>query len=217
MIENIKFIEMVKSYHYWNKLPHFQPANGIFFVTIKLKGSIPAFKLKELSNLIESKNNHGKSNSNKLNAELYFSLYDDILDSSKYGPVYLKDEAIAGIVAGSIKYLQNNDYNLICYTIMPNHVHLIINKINRPLFTIMKSLKGYTGYEANRHLNRRGAFWQREYHDRVIRSQNELYNKIDYTLNNPVKAKLVKNWKEWKYTYLNKNYDGGSIFNRTFH
>jgi len=208
---------MVKSYYYWNKLPHFQPADGTFFITFRLKGSIPAFKLKELSDFIDSQNYPGQSHANEQSSELYFRLYDDILDSLKYGPVYLKDEAIASIVEGSIEYLQSKDYNLICYTIMPNHVHMIINKINRPLFRIMKSLKGYTGYEANRHLNRRGAFWQKEYHDRVIRNQNELYNKIDYTLNNPVKAKLVKNWKEWKFSYINKDYDGGSIFNRTFH
>jgi len=208
---------MVKSYFYLNKLPHFQPADGTFFVTFRLKGSIPAFKLKKLSDLKKSRPDCGNKNENELNPELYFSLYDDILDSLKYGPVYLKDEAIAGIVTDSIEYLQNKDYKLICYTIMPNHVHMIIDRIKRPLFDIMKSLKGYTGYQANRYLNRTGAFWQKEYHDRVIRSENELYNKIEYTLYNPVKAKLVKNWKEWKFSYLNKNYDGGSIFNRTFY
>ena len=208
---------MVKSYHYWNRLPHFQPANGIFFITFRLKGSIPVFKLNELSNLKQSKFHPGNSNANELNAKLYFNLYDDILNSSKYGPVFLKDEVVARIVAGSIEYLHNNDYNLICYTIMPNHVHMIIDKIKKPLFKIMQSLKGYTGYQASRYLNRMGAFWQKEYFDRVIRCQDELYNKINYTLNNPVKAKLVKNWKDWKFSFLNKNYNGGSILNRTGH
>jgi len=216
MIENIKLIEMVQSYYYWNKLPHFQPADGTFFITFRLKGSIPSFKLKELSDLRESEKNPGGGNAKELDSELYFSLYDDILDSAKYGPVYLKDEAVASIVAGSIEHLQHNDYKLICYTIMPNHVHMIIDKIKRPLFDIMQSLKGYTGYKANRQLNRTGSFWQKEYHDRVIRSENEFYNKIDYTMNNPVKAKFVKNWKEWKFSYLNKHYDGGSTFSRTF-
>ena len=68
MIENTKFITMVKSYYYWNKLPHFQPADGTFFITFRLKGSIPVFKLNEISDLKQQGNDPGKSNTNELNA-----------------------------------------------------------------------------------------------------------------------------------------------------
>jgi hypothetical protein len=40
----------------------------------------------------------------------------------------------------------------------------------------------------------------------MVRDRNELGNIIDYILNNPVKAKLVNNWKEWNYTYIDENY-----------
>ncbi len=79
----------------------------------------------------------------------------------------------------------------------------------------MHSLKRYTGYRANRILNREGSFWQREYTDRLIRDEEDLAYHIHYTLQNPVKANLVKHWKEWPYLYLNKKYEVGPVSNRT--
>jgi hypothetical protein len=40
-------------------------------------------------------------------------------------------------------------------------------------------------------------FWQPESLDRIIRDRNDLAEKINYTLNNPVKAGLVKTANEW--------------------
>jgi hypothetical protein len=35
----------------------------------------------------------------------------------------------------------------------------------------------------------------------VIRDEEELENVIFYTLNNPVKAKLISAWEDWPYSY----------------
>jgi len=44
--------------------------------------------------------------------------------------------------------------------------------------------------------NRKGSLWQKESFDVTIRNENHLYRTINYTLNNPVKAGLIKNWKD---------------------
>lgn len=49
-------------------------------------------------------------------------------------------------------------------------------------------------------------FWQPESFDRLIRDANDLDQKIKYVLNNPVKAGLVKHWKDWLYSYCDKNF-----------
>ena len=66
----------------------------------------------------------------------------------------------------------------------------------------LKKLKGVSAYECNKLLNRRGAFWQHESYDHVIRHEAELEQTIWYILNNPVKAGLCKNWRDWKWTYV---------------
>lgn len=45
--------------------------------------------------------------------------------------------------------------------------------------------------------NRKGALWQKESFDKTIRDDKHLYRAIEYTLNNPVVAGLVKNREDW--------------------
>ncbi len=67
----------------------------------------------------------------------------------------------------------------------------------------MRLLKGRTGYACAKLLGRKGAFWQHESYDHVVRNENEFMRILEYIANNPVKAGLVKNWQDWAYTYIN--------------
>ena len=68
-----------------------------------------------------------------------------------------------------------------------------------PLSTIMHSLKSYTANEANKILERDGAFWQRESYDHWVRDVAELSRIAEYISHNPVAAKIVKNAWDWPY------------------
>jgi putative transposase len=77
---------------------------------------------------------------------------------------------------------------------MPNHVHLVINP-KRKLPEIMCWVKKATAYRANQILGRGGqAFWQREYYDRWIRTEEEYVNTVRYVEENPMSAGL-ENWR----------------------
>jgi putative transposase len=69
------------------------------------------------------------------------------------------------------------------------------------LSVIMQSLKGYTARKCNIELGRRGSFWQHESFDHVIDDEGEFDRTIRYVLNNPVKAGLAKDWREWPWSY----------------
>jgi putative transposase len=86
---------------------------------------------------------------------------------------------------------------------MPNHVHVVlIVKLEHSLIEILQKIKGSTSRYCNLALKRSGKFWQHESYDHSIRS-NEFERIVAYVLNNPVKACLVKEWKDWPWTYLN--------------
>jgi putative transposase len=68
------------------------------------------------------------------------------------------------------------------------------------LSRIMHSLKGGSARECNLILSRRGQFWEHENFDHVIR-EGKLHKAIRYVLNNPVKAGLVRSWKDWRWNY----------------
>src|SRR6266849_6781782 len=79
---------------------------------------------------------------------------------------------------------------------MANHVHvLLLPRI--PPSRLLKSLKGYTAYQANRLLGRTGEpFWQRESYDHWVRNQEEWQRIAAYIENNPVKAGVVSQAEE---------------------
>ena len=66
----------------------------------------------------------------------------------------------------------------------------------------MKSIKGYTAREANMLLGRKGPFGEPESYDREVRDSGEFWRTVKYILNNPVKAKIVGDWKEYPFNWL---------------
>jgi REP element-mobilizing transposase RayT len=82
--------------------------------------------------------------------------------------------------------------------VMPDHVHMIFIPLIdaqraevMSLAQITKAIKGASAHLINRRLDRSGTVWQEESFDRVLRSSEKLDEKIDYILNNPVRAGLV--------------------------
>jgi hypothetical protein len=62
------------------------------------------------------------------------------------------------------------------------------------LAEVLHTWKSYSATKANRLLRRSGQFWQREYYDHIVRSEDEFYRIVNYILGNPKKAGL-KNWR----------------------
>jgi putative transposase len=190
---------------YKKRLPHIQPQNGDFFVTFRLKVPLPEEISKIVSmNYVRNKKK-GKNPGWSAYSE-YFTIFDNYLDFAKTGPKYLADPTIADMICEAIEYRDGIYYDLICYTIMSNHIHMVVVNTKDYLFNAMQSLKGYTAREANKILDRKGSFWQVEYYDHLFRDKNDFFYHIKYTINNPVKAGLVTKWNEWKYTYLKDEY-----------
>ena len=199
----VKKLTMSTPTEYRRKLPHIQPEEAVFFVTFNLRGAIPAHILSKLNkDYAAQKRNLLNTPKRKRKAdEDYDEQINDILDSGKYGKHWLKEPAVAQIVANSFHFLDGRDFSLICYCVMSNHVHFVAYKLNKRLYKIMHSLKSYTAMECNKILNRSGPFWQREYFDRIVRDRTDLAIKIKYVINNPVKAGLVDLWDDYPFTY----------------
>lgn len=94
---------------------------------------------------------------------------------------------------------------------MPNHKHIVFKPLEETknkyysLSKIMHSLKRHTARQSNLILKQSGAFWQDESYDHFVRDEAELERIIKYVLYNPVKADLVKEKSEWKWSYCKYN------------
>src|SRR5262245_1649290 len=151
----------------------------------------------------------------------WFQKFEDLLHKQSYGPMWLGEDHMAEIVAEALRRRDGKVYRLDAYCIMSNHVHAVFAPMlteaqaravaeqregsdelcDRVLPVIMHSLKGYTARKANLALGRFGQFWEHESYDHVIRAGK--YDRVvNYVLNNPVKAGLVSNWRDWKWCWL---------------
>ncbi len=201
--------------YYRRHLPHYQPIEAEYHVVFRLAGSIPAKVINELREERETEQKCAGTLGNKgrrqepwykMNAR-YMAKIEGLLDNPSAGPRWLADHRIAEIVAEAIHYRDHRKYDLYAFTIMSNHVHMVFATVCRAgcptdsVTDILQKLKWNTALKANRLLHRSGAFWQGESYDHVIRTDDELVRTIEYVLNNPVKAGLVRSWKEWPWTY----------------
>lgn len=216
--------------YYKRNLPHYQPPNAVYFITFRLADSLPKTVIDQLKNeneLLEKSIIRDKDKSERDNAiynqrKRYFAKFDKLLDCSQSGALWLKNNDVAKIVYDSIVFRDKKEYDLHCFCIMPNHVHLVFeigdehvsriadstarNGVSSYKVTkILQDLKKYTAAESNKIISRKGQFWHRESYDHVIRNTNEYRNIINYIIQNPVKAGLVDDYKKWKWTYISNS------------
>jgi putative transposase len=171
---------------YTRRLPHWQPANADFFVTWRLHGSLP--RCKEIST--------------DMSPGEKFVAMDRQLDAATIGPRWLRHPQVADAISQML--LAGAEihgwYELGAWVVMPNHVHVLINP-RVPLRNALDNLKSASARIANELLGREGnPFWQDESYDHWVRSDMERQRIIRYIENNPVKAGLVGNIQDWKWS-----------------
>ncbi|MCJ7823061.1 MAG: transposase, partial [Armatimonadetes bacterium] len=138
-------------------------------VTFRLADSLPAEVVEQLRNTRFPRGDVDR----RMRAEAY-------LDAG-HGACYLRDPSIAKLVEGALLRFDGERYRLLAWSVMPNHVHALVEIL--PGYTLTQMLhtwKSYTAHAANRALGRSGAFWQVEYWDRYIRDEEHLRNTAQY-------------------------------------
>ncbi|MCU0586383.1 MAG: transposase [Desulfobacterales bacterium] len=116
-------------------------------------------------------------------------------------PVFANPQA-ANIVLNALKWLEQTDrMKLDAAIVMPDHIHFIAALKNADLPKLMQSLKGYTSRAINTLMNKKGAFWQDQYHEHAIRKDEVLNEVVLYMLHNPVRAGLVKDFHDYPFWY----------------
>jgi REP element-mobilizing transposase RayT len=116
------------------------------------------------------------------------------------GECWLRKPALAALVEEALLKDHRRQYCLQAWTIMSNHVHVVLDLWTTPLSLLVKQWKGATAAKANRVLGRTGQFWQQDYWDTRVRNEKHLQQAIRYVENNPVRARLVAEAKEWPWS-----------------
>jgi REP element-mobilizing transposase RayT len=186
-----------KGWHSRGYLPHFDAGATPQSVTFRLFDSFPALQLAGWVDQLELMSSEMAKIERCRRIEAY-------LDKGK-GVTWLSEPAIAEIVEGALLCFDGQRYHLHARVIMPNHVHVLLTPdIQHGVSQILKSWKSFTAKKANSLLQRRGAFWQEDYFDRLIRDQKHFETTITYIENNPVMAGLCQSPTDWPYSSAGK-------------
>ncbi|HWO02781.1 MAG TPA: hypothetical protein VNS63_26305 [Blastocatellia bacterium] len=221
--------EQFKTY-YRRNLPHWQPPGAAIFLTWQLDGSLPRSARDRLAatrallNREAARAGEDSVQRQSRHHKKQFAVLDQILDKAESGPLWLKQERIAGIIEAAMLSRYRELYTLWAYVVMANHVHALLQPkpaptstggyasepLYRPIKDITKRLKGYTSLEANRLLGRTGqSFWQQESFDHWARDEAEFYRIIAYIEGNPVKAGLVLRPDHWRWSSAHERMQRG--------
>lgn len=129
------------------------------------------------------------------------------------------DNKMGAIIIETLRhFIKNGSIFLAGYVIMPNHVHLVmipgngieigrvvgeIKRISaRAIHDMLKSAKRELLNDLNITRNRlpRFTFWQKRCFDYNCRTEEEMWEKVNYCHNNPVTKKLVACPEDWKWS-----------------
>ena len=172
--------------HRWG-LPHWHQDNTLVFVTWRLADSLPTKVVEKLKGQeADWLACHPKPWDQKIASEhnrKFILPLEDYLDDC-HGSCCLKEHH--QIVADALHHFDKERYDLDCFVVMPNHVHVLFRlKKDHPLADVIHSLKRHTAREINKALSQTGKLWQSKYWDRLIRSEKHLDWTRNYISDNP--------------------------------
>jgi 1-hydroxy-2-methyl-2-(E)-butenyl 4-diphosphate synthase len=195
-------------------LPHWRARGATYAVTFRLADSIPisaleeyhrrknilVARLKELSSQAGSRNILEKLLEIRSEITAFQETYLDETLNISHGECHLRHAEIAGIVETALKHFDGDRYELLAWSVMPNHVHVVVRPAaDHELDGIVHSWKSFSAKKANALLGRRGSFWQEEYYDHIVRDGEDFKHQMKYVLDNPRRGNASASWTGSKY------------------
>jgi len=183
--------ELRRGFRGWHErgyLPHFDAPHMTQLVTFMLDDSFPITRRREWESILQEPDTSIRRR--KLEAWL----------DRGHGDCWLRQPAVADAVAAVLHSRDGEDYQVLAWVIMPNHVHLVVQVWDVPLAKLLHLWKGASARNANGLLNRTGRFWQTDYFDTLIRDEAHFRQAVRYVEANPVKAHLVRETADWPWS-----------------
>ena len=180
---------------YTRHLPHWRQEGATYAVTFRQADSIPQEQLQALKRwrtVWESENPEPRNELQwKQFAQEITNKTERWLDHG-YGSCVLRETRFSQMMLDSLLHFQDQRLFTSCCVVMPNHVHAIIQPIHgHELEDCLQRIKQYVALRVNRTIGRKGALWEEESYDRIIRDEEHLWNIVQYIGKNPKNAGLT--------------------------
>jgi hypothetical protein len=187
---------------FWRgRLPHWEVAEGRYFVTIHLAGAIPQQGHERIHQLAAELDALAKNDADDILRvqRRVFAEMEAWLDRTEHVS-YLREPAVAQIIMEAIAFRQRRIWNMFEYVVMPSHIHLFFELLGEGLKSELEQFKRWTGHEVAKLLHLDGKrIWQDEWFDHWSRSDEEDDRIVHYIRHNPEEAGLVRQYTDWPF------------------
>ncbi len=188
---------------YHRHLPHWRQDGATYFVTFRLADALPQEKLQLLKRMREEwERTHPPPRSEedwKAHAREMTNSAERWLDEG-YGACHFRERRWCDDLRDRLHHFQDQRYLLACSVIMPNHCHVVIQpNAGHELEDLLGAMKGVTARHINSELQSKGAIWEEECYDRIVRDDEHLWRVIQYIGRNTRLAGLdhEASWRRW--------------------
>ena len=177
-----------RGWHTRGYLPHFDAPGVVQMISFHLGDALPQEHRREWESILQLKDERQRR-----------TRLEEFYDQG-YGACELAIPAVAQRMEEILLFDDDRRCRLLAWVIMPNHVHALVEMWTTPMSKLVQSWKKLATNFVNAHFDRTGSWWQEDYHDRYIRDDAHFHKAVHYIERNPVKAGLVKEPKQWRWS-----------------
>lgn len=104
------------------------------------------------------------------------------------------------LIKEAIEYYEESKYEIICYCLMTNHVHLLIRTEEQPIGKIIGRINSMYAKYFNNKYNYIGHLFQDRFYSEIIEDDKQMLSASRYIHLNPVRANMVQKPEEYKWS-----------------
>ena len=128
-----------------------------------------------------------------------------------YATVSLTSARVAPVLINGIRWHKEQGHaHLLAFVIMPDHLHwLFVLGETRKLRQVLHGLCSYSWRRVVEACHPpQPTFWQEEYYDHSLRSEERVWDTMEYIHENPVRKGLCDVAEEWPWSTWNTQFRG---------
>ena len=125
--------------------------------------------------------------------------------------LFLKDSDYEKFISYMKKAKEKSEFAIYAYCLMTNHIHILLKTEAEEIGNIIRRITvGYAQYH-NIHNGRTGHLFQNRFRSEVVDSDEYFLTVLRYIHQNPIKAGIVKNMKNHKWSSYNEYINNKAI------
>lgn len=114
-------------------------------------------------------------------------------------PIFI-DFDIARLLIGELRISgEQLKIETLAWVVMPDHLHWLFVLNQLTVSEVVRRVKGKSAHSINTYLSCSGPVWQKGFHDRAIRKDEDIRLVARYIIANPLRAGLVENIGDYPF------------------